>query len=306
MKRIKVRQGAWETNSSSTHSLSIAKRGQHFEFHMTFFPNKEGILYLHGGSFGWEWAKYNDAHTKANYCATHCGASSPNSARDMLVSVIKKQLKCKEVVFASDDLGYIDHQSHGTASEAFSSAEKLRRFIFNKNSWLYTGNDNTPPAPNFFDVPEFTPEGVVEAKYTHQLVLDGLPHLDVKFKNVPNEEELSDVLYKTLCNVQLIADGERGLRLNDNSARRFGEFRTPVYYDWKWPDTEVDHVNGRVGLVSEDVFNAAKKVLDRDFKDQFPDWSRGGYQKASQIEKELIASGDPLYIRYLHFKVTEL
>ena len=69
----------------------------------------------------------------------------------MLRQVIQKGTGCREVEFVGGDgefhsWGYIDHQSieddGGPGKEAFASAEKLRDFIFAKQSFIRTDNDN--------------------------------------------------------------------------------------------------------------------------------------------------------------------
>ena len=64
--------------------------------------------------------------------------------KEMLVKVIKEHTGCNEVVFNALELnnGYIDHQSYGETSEAFSSEENLKNFIFNPGSNLHLDNDN--------------------------------------------------------------------------------------------------------------------------------------------------------------------
>lgn len=141
----KIRKGVFETNSSSTHSISIAV-GNNEGLLDTIVPNEDGVIVLTGGEFGWEIEEYNDAITKANYCAID---QLNNDERvEMLKRVIKEQTGAKMVtsIISDDwdngDYSYIDHQSVGTSDEAFESEEKLREFIFNKNSILYTDNDN--------------------------------------------------------------------------------------------------------------------------------------------------------------------
>lgn len=140
----KTRKGVFETNSSSTHSISIAVGGND-ELLDTIIPNEDGIIILSGGEFGWEVEEYTDALTKANYCVVD---QEGNDERiEMLKRVIMKQTGASVVVIEPTDddyypLGYVDHQSSGTSSEAFESDETLRGFIFNKNSILYTDNDN--------------------------------------------------------------------------------------------------------------------------------------------------------------------
>lgn len=184
MKNIRV--GVFETNSSSTHSISIVANSSGILD--SLLPNEEDAIFLTGGEFGWEWQKYNDALTKANYCAVDAQDDYAKSC--MLVDVISEHTGVKKVILQVDSNGYIDHQSVGTTNEIFESSDKLKHFIFDKNSWLFTGNDNEDEPPNFFDVDENT-------VYTHEVKLDGVVET-IKFYSVPSEEELQKALEKLL------------------------------------------------------------------------------------------------------------
>lgn len=187
-----IRLNVFETNSSSTHSISISKSSDGV---YETLPVKNGKVVLVGGEFGWEWEKYNDAVTKANYAAVF--ASGNDSLVKMLTDVIKKHTGAKEVQFkfssdynsSTETWAYIDHQSgpgeEGAAHEAFKNKNSLKEFIFNPDSWLFTGNDNDIAPPNFYDVGD--------VKYTHVLNLDGLI---LKLKSYPSKDELKDFLYE--------------------------------------------------------------------------------------------------------------
>lgn len=143
-------------------------------FGESFFTDKSplGEALISGKLVLPDWFKHNDALTKANYAAV---AHQHNP--DLVVDIIKEQTGADHVVLAfstdynSSNWSYIDHDSTGVCP---SSREELRNFIFNKNSWLFGGNDNARPAPNFYDVPTYYKDGSVkEVKYTHKLVVDG-------------------------------------------------------------------------------------------------------------------------------------
>lgn len=135
-----TRNNVFETNSSSTHSVSIVENTKGI---YDTLPVSEQTVILNGGEFGWEWQKYNDALTKANYATVF--AASDKEKTKMLISVIKEHTGAKKVVI---DLGdsYIDHQSDinegGAGSEAFINKKFLKEFIFNPECILITGNDN--------------------------------------------------------------------------------------------------------------------------------------------------------------------
>jgi len=135
---IQIRKSVFETNSSSTHSISIESGDVKLYSNI----NHNGIIVLSGGQFGWEEETYNDPMTKANYCAQDW--FEDNQKMEMLVEVIKNHTLADEVIFDLESLndGFVDHQSSGTSIEAFDSHEKLRDFIFNWDSVLTTDNDN--------------------------------------------------------------------------------------------------------------------------------------------------------------------
>lgn len=177
-----IRLNVFETNSSSTHSISISKSSKGV---YETLPVNDGMVVLTGGEFGCEWVKYNDAITKANYAAAF--AQGRGAAIEMLIDVIKNHTGAKEVELNLSEHSYIDHQSGpgegGAGFEAFESQEALKEFIFNPDSWLFTGNDNESPPPNFYDVGD--------VKYTHVLKLDDLKQY---LKTYPSKDELKDIL----------------------------------------------------------------------------------------------------------------
>jgi hypothetical protein len=168
-----TRNSVFETNSSSTHSISIAASSD--GVYETLPVNDDGVVVLHGGEFGWEWKQYRDAETKANYCAidahsrycerTHYeNPDRPNDSDEviaarvqMLKEVIMEVTGAKGVVFDfsteynRDNWSYIDHQSYGTSFDAFESKEALKEFIFNPKSVLRTGNDNDETPDGWYD-----------------------------------------------------------------------------------------------------------------------------------------------------------
>jgi hypothetical protein len=138
-----IRQNCFETNSSSTHSLCIGT----LENWDTIIPNENNEVILEGGEFGWQWEKFNDALTKANYCAV--AFLDSESYLEMLKEVIMEHTGCKEIVilaeldnYESPYDSYIDHQSINEAADSIYSKEDLRNFIFNPNSVLIIDHDN--------------------------------------------------------------------------------------------------------------------------------------------------------------------
>jgi hypothetical protein len=148
-----IRQAVFETNSSSTHSISVASGPTE-----GILLDTIGVIDVDGvptvvvppGEFGWEVEDYNDAPTKASYAAIYARDWSGGRSEeffDILTKVIEDQTGCDHVVYnLGDDCwgSYIDHQSVecGELDYLFDDPEALRQFIFNRNSTLHTDNDN--------------------------------------------------------------------------------------------------------------------------------------------------------------------
>lgn len=217
---INIRRQVFETNSSSTHSISIA--GGTAGLLDTIVP-KDGVIHLTGGEFGWEWEKYNDALTKANYAAQF--AFNDPQMTDMLIEVIKEHTGAKDV-FITAGIGHIDHQSAksegGKAQAAFDTPAQLKNWIFNPSSWLFTGNDNENHPPNFYDV-EFGIE------YKYELCVDGI-EITEQFQERPNKEELINSL-------------SRIIEMHPLNARSYNIYPNKGYDLIYRPDKSVDKKN---------------------------------------------------------------
>jgi hypothetical protein len=150
---INVRCNVFETNSSSSHSITIADRYYHKdnipeELFETIEQDEYGEITLTGGEFGWSYDQYSDALTKANYAAIdsyHCPIM-----QQMLIEVIMEHTGCAKVVIdinfdwsvSANAVSYIDHQSQNLTHDYFSSKELLKSFIFDSNYILTIDNDN--------------------------------------------------------------------------------------------------------------------------------------------------------------------
>lgn len=148
----KIRQNVFETNSSSTHSITISETYMDGVFmDNSLIPNEMGELIFNTGTFGWEVCDYNDAHTKATYLAMYASKYWPKdkvggqTLGSILKSVLKKQTGAKRVAFDFEGYDtYIDHQSveNKNFHWVFETPERIRQFIFNPKSVLHTDNDN--------------------------------------------------------------------------------------------------------------------------------------------------------------------
>jgi hypothetical protein len=142
-----VRHNVFETNSSSTHSISISTAELNNTLLDSLPVDTNGEVHIYPGEYGWEYENYSAATDKASYCYVWAVQYGTEEHRSMLEQVLKKQTGAKKVVFQTSNdqynpTGYIDHQSDDVGAEAFLSEETLRQFIFNKDSYFITDNDN--------------------------------------------------------------------------------------------------------------------------------------------------------------------
>lgn len=212
-----IRKGVFETNSSSTHSISL-ELGLEWD---TIEPEKDGVIRFYGMDFGWEWRVYNDAYTKAEYCL------ADKIGQEKIRQIVEDFTGCPvEFMFDEDDWGifYIDHQSCGTAKEEFDSDDELRDFIFNKSSILFTGNDNSDPPDNFYD-----PPGTV---YKWELHFDDMVF---KFEEEPTKTDILRIISNNLKynNVFIEIEFEKNQYFYYNHSKAWNSIDSSLSYEEK-------------------------------------------------------------------------
>lgn len=141
------RKAVFETNSSSSHSVTIADSGELLD---TLKVDTNGTVHLETGEYGWEVEDYYHPFDRASYAATFAANSSSEQYIQMLYDVIKEHTCCRNVIINGKkdarneiDYGYIDHQSWDEAARIFESKESLKNFLFNPRSSFRTDNDNS-------------------------------------------------------------------------------------------------------------------------------------------------------------------
>lgn len=163
--KTQIRQSVFETNSSSTHAISVAE----------FFPEDwnvsykvpERVHFVLDEEFGWEFETYDDTDSKAAYLwLIICDMYSDIKELDELKAVkahIKEVLTnagVKEVTFDMGSYkescwkndgsmsleypGYIDHcyDAHDFAKILLERDDMLLAYLFDSDSCVATGNDN--------------------------------------------------------------------------------------------------------------------------------------------------------------------
>ena len=172
-----IRNKVFETNSSSTHSVSVSYKNSNYysedclEIFIDYDDNK---VHVEFGEFGWEWASYDTPYEKLQYIITMLAETEGRniSAVDELFETegfklindavadycncdgswidSEMNMNCYEwdgkKHFYLDHDGYIDHQSH----EGYGSVQDflddygvdVQKFIFDDGVCVITDNDN--------------------------------------------------------------------------------------------------------------------------------------------------------------------
>lgn len=294
MKHILIRKGVFETNSSSAHSVSIADDTKEFVLD-TLYPDQNGQILLTGGEFGWEWFKHNDALTKANYAAQSFEGNENH--QEMLIDIIKEMTGADEVIFDCEN-GYIDHDSYGTAP---TNREELKSFIFNKNSWLFGGNDNSTPDPTFYHVPEFKAGRMILPEYKYELKVEGFDKT-TKFLKKPSKDELVEGLSALLGDVKLYDMGNGYYFDNDRSV--YGMLnRREGYYEYSSWKRSINTRKKEIYFTKDAWQDARDQWMSIPGNDQ-KDWGNVGYKEVREIKEKLLQT--PEYYRAVKYSLIDL
>lgn len=154
----KTRLSVFETNSSSSHSLTLGK-GQLVAVPFTPEQLRSGVIELRVGSYHWEWHRYYSAYEKMRYLLTQLVRNSfEDSRRDLIAFTQEKREECGRIdmlcrvveamsgcrVELQPGEASIDHQSEGRGMSVFESDKTLHDFLFDETAYIQTGNDNGP------------------------------------------------------------------------------------------------------------------------------------------------------------------
>lgn len=139
-----IRHNTYETNSSSTHSITIDTDN---------YKNLQipATLTIPFGEFGWEHRKFNDFLTKASYFWTlSLYNEDVNDRMIRLATDHGLELEFKQ----NDDYSYVDHGSEHYDDWVQSNPELLTdeglwNFLINESCWIILGNDNSYDPPNW-------------------------------------------------------------------------------------------------------------------------------------------------------------
>lgn len=136
---IKIRNGAFETNSSSMHAMVI-----HYGIIPKVYPD---TIKFQTDTYGWEISKLTSLEDKASYLFTSLIMAFDY---DEAVEIIREHLeplgiKCFFVETKAYDFDscYIDHgASYNFANKMKEDDYAMIRFLFDEQSYVITANDN--------------------------------------------------------------------------------------------------------------------------------------------------------------------
>jgi len=141
--RRQIRQNVFETNSSSTHSICIAKNTK------LTLPSK---LHFSFGEFGWEQNTLNSIGEKASYLYTGLFANGRHDDIKKVSEILNSNgisSSFEDVIYENgsnypDNPGYIDHarELRKFLDAVCNNEEILLQFLFSPFSFIITGNDN--------------------------------------------------------------------------------------------------------------------------------------------------------------------
>lgn len=138
--KIQIRQGVFETNSSSTHAINIF-RGYNEK-------NIPESIVVRPGEFGQECDTYYDFKSKLSYLYTWCLNLMSKDEAEYKITQALNNLRVKEVEFEECsgwyEEGYIDHSEELYSEDLNTIFENyFGDFIFGDSSYIETGNDNS-------------------------------------------------------------------------------------------------------------------------------------------------------------------
>jgi hypothetical protein len=153
-----IRDAVFETNSSSSHSVTVSAEELADDFGISKETLRGGVIRAQTKTYGWEWGRAYSPEAKIAYLVTQLagGYASGKPGKDVtqqvrqdmrvdsMLALIERRTGCRvEVIGASS--AYVDHNSVGTGVDLIGDQDKLMKFIFGQRSYVETGNDNSAP-----------------------------------------------------------------------------------------------------------------------------------------------------------------
>lgn len=137
---IKTRKGVFETNSSSTHAITLSDSDV---FDDVPKPDSDGNIVIRcDGEYGWGIEEYHAAWVKMDYMAQQAMGNEGYVITLQRVISEVVGIPFENVIINPDVEGYIDHQSFREFNGLFHDEDALKRFLFRNDSSLIISNDN--------------------------------------------------------------------------------------------------------------------------------------------------------------------
>ena len=165
-----IRRNTFETNSSSSHSISLTNDYEEYQYQLVSDYTDDYIddntLSVDLGEYGWAWHTYIEPTDKLKYLLTQLAQMlGCNSWCDHLP--YEEETENKETIYESEEFknieeaivrntrykklvigsleGYVDHQSAQSPQSCLDEVGGIsyEEFIFNPNIKIRTGNDNS-------------------------------------------------------------------------------------------------------------------------------------------------------------------
>lgn len=171
-----VRYHCFETNSSSTHSLTIDAAN---------YPNKQipKVMTVTCGTFGWEFSKHNDFLTKASYVWTLAMVYNNERLVELMTELSVRHEFDLEWLTDEEKRSLEYHVDHGSEhwehmvskKPELNTASGLWEFLISESHWLILGNDNQVHHPNHCNTPKQISNGrftisaayITDTKFIH-------------------------------------------------------------------------------------------------------------------------------------------
>lgn len=164
-----IRRNTFETNSSSSHSISLTNDYSEYQYQLVSDYSEDYIdddtLVINLGEYGWSWNTYIEPTDKLRYlltqlaqmlgCNSWCDDLSyatetayketiyESEEFNIIEEAITRNTSYKKLVIGSLE-GYVDHQSSQSPQSCLNEIGDIsyERFIFDPNVKIRTGNDN--------------------------------------------------------------------------------------------------------------------------------------------------------------------
>lgn len=151
---IKIRQGIFETNSSSSHSFSMGPEGR---FGAKLVMDEDGEINVSGDSwYDLSEEKSNDPDVKLSYLLSFAWTISYEDKnrweryRDFIYQVVMDFTGATKINFTP--IEEIDHQSIDIIDPRdLMNQEFIKEFVFNEGTWIYTLWDSSCPGNDFWE-----------------------------------------------------------------------------------------------------------------------------------------------------------